>query len=259
MEQLITIGLIEIGDQIKFIFKKNAIYGTIGHGGHVLNTIIQSPNMTEIKTLFTRTYPSLTAWSEACLREGLQEENTRYASWKRVIHVRSGRTLQSLRSQLNVSTKMVGASRQDLFAEINRFADESRPVEPAESQTKRQCTHHRSASYDALRDKVLQGVGGDLIAPWLTPLDLLSVKRAFPCNWRWSATWHGGRVTDKEVAAKLVVHVKNRMSIYDMKRLYTADKVFCALEYILNYGDFVQAAYQYCHYKSIRKIERLMS
>ena len=139
------------------------------------------------------------------------------------------------------------------------LADESLPVEPVESQTKRQCTHHRSASYDALRDTVLQGVGGDLIAPWLTPLELLNVKRAFPCNWQWSATWHGGRVMDKEIAAKLVVHVKNKMSIQDMKRLYTADKVFCALEYILNHGDFVQAVYQFCHYKSIRKLERLTS
>lgn len=121
MEQLITIGLVQIGDQIRFMFKKNTINGTIGHGGHVLNTIIVCPKSTEIRTLYTRSYPSLTAWSEACLREGLQEENTRYASWKRVIHVKTGRTLQSLRSQLNVSTKMVGASRQDLFAEINRL------------------------------------------------------------------------------------------------------------------------------------------
>lgn len=121
MEQLITIGLVNIGDEIKFMFKKNTICGTIGHGGHVLNTVIKCPNAIEIGTLYTRSYPSLTAWSEACLREGLQEENTRYASWKRVIHVKTGRTLQSLRSQLNVSTKMVGASRQDLFAEINRL------------------------------------------------------------------------------------------------------------------------------------------
>ena len=121
MEQLITIGLVSIGAQIHFMFKKNKICGTIGHGGHVLHTMIQCPNAMLIKTLYTRSYPSLTAWSEACLREGLQEENTRYASWKRVIHVKSGRTLQSLRSQLNVSTKMVGASRQDLFAEINRL------------------------------------------------------------------------------------------------------------------------------------------
>ena len=121
MEQLITIGLVQIGDQIRFMFKKNRIHGTIGHGGHVLNTSIVCLDSSEIRTLYTRSYPSLTAWSEACLREGLQEENTRYASWKRVIHVKTGRTLQSLRSQLNVSTKMVGASRQDLFAEINRL------------------------------------------------------------------------------------------------------------------------------------------
>tara|TARA_B100000963_G_C22618443_1_gene668620 strand:- start:1803 stop:2303 length:501 start_codon:yes stop_codon:yes gene_type:complete len=121
MEQLITIGLLNIGDEIKFMFKKNMISGVIGYGGHVLNTIIHCPKDIQIRTLYTRSYPSLTAWSEACLREGLQEENTRYASWKRVIHVKTGRTLQSLRSQLNVSTKMVGASRQDLFAEINRL------------------------------------------------------------------------------------------------------------------------------------------
>lgn len=75
----------------------------------MLNTVIKCPNDVETRTLYTRSYPSLTAWSEACLREGLHEENTRYASWKRVIHVnvKTGRTLQSLRSQLNVSTKSI--------------------------------------------------------------------------------------------------------------------------------------------------------
>ena len=121
MEQLITIGLVNIGDEIKFMFKKNTICGTIGHGGHVLNTIIKCPNDAEIRTLYTRSYPSLTAWSEASLREGLQEENTRYASWKRVIHCPTKRTLQSLRSQANVNSKMSFASRQDLYSEINRL------------------------------------------------------------------------------------------------------------------------------------------
>ena len=121
MEQLIQIGLISIQDEITFTFKKNTITGKVGFGGHILNTQITRPDMTVVTTLMTRTYPSLTAWSEACLREGLQEENTRYASWKRVIHTKSSRTLQSLRSQLNVSAKMQAASRQDLFSEINRL------------------------------------------------------------------------------------------------------------------------------------------
>ena len=124
MEQLIAIQKILVGDPIQFVFKKNRIQGSVGHGGHILNTVIYSSKNKEIRTLYSRTYPSLTAWSEACLREGLQEENTRYASWKRVIHVPSGKTLQSLRSTLNVATKMSAASRQDLFAEINRLRQE---------------------------------------------------------------------------------------------------------------------------------------
>jgi hypothetical protein len=124
MEQLIAIQKISVGDLIQFVFKKNQIQGRVGHGGHILNTIIYSSEEKEIKSLYTRTYPSLTAWSEACLREGLQEENTRYASWKRVIHVPSGKTLQSLRSTLNVAMKMSAASRQDLFSEINRLRQE---------------------------------------------------------------------------------------------------------------------------------------
>lgn len=121
MEQLLAINLLKVGDKIAFQFKKNHIQGSVGHGGHIMKTIIKDSNGVEIRSLFTRSYPSLTAWSEACLREGLLEENTRYASWKRVIHVNTQRTLQSLRSQLNVNAKMASASRQDLYAEINRL------------------------------------------------------------------------------------------------------------------------------------------
>lgn len=124
MEQLIAIQKISVGDPIEFVFKKNRIRGCVGHGGHILNTVIYSPKGEEIRSLYSRTYPSLTAWSEACLREGLQEENTRYASWKRVIHLPTRETLQSLRSTLNVATKMSAASRQDLFSEINRLRQE---------------------------------------------------------------------------------------------------------------------------------------
>jgi len=121
MEALIKLGLIEVGDEIQFVFKKNQMVGQVGYGGQVVNTVISKADGTVVNSLTTRIYPSLTAWSEACLREGLLEEHTRYASWKRVTHVKTQRTLQSLRSQANVSTKMSQASRQDLFMEINRL------------------------------------------------------------------------------------------------------------------------------------------
>ena len=121
MEDLIRIRLVEVGDGIQFCFKKNKMLGEIGYGGHIMNTVITRADGVIVETLATRIYPSLTAWSEACLREGLLEEHTRYASWKRVIHVKTQRTLQSLRSQAHVSQKTTQASRQDLFAEINRL------------------------------------------------------------------------------------------------------------------------------------------
>ena len=121
MEELIRIGLVEINDEIQFHFKKHKMVGQVGYGGHVINTVITRADAVIVNTLMTRIYPSLTAWSEACLREGLLEEHTRYASWKRVIHVRTQRTLQSLRSQAHVSTKTTQSSRQDLFMEINRL------------------------------------------------------------------------------------------------------------------------------------------
>ena len=119
MDSLIAAKLIHIGDLIQFTFKHINIQGVVGHGGHILDTVLHGAD--EPRRLHARIYPSLTAWSEACLREGLGEENTRYASWKRVLHVASGRTLQSLRSEDNVAHKRTLASRMDLFEEINRL------------------------------------------------------------------------------------------------------------------------------------------
>lgn len=121
MEGLLQANLIKAGDAIDFMFKKFHICGMVGMGGHIVNTIITTPDGKTMRTLVNHVYPSLTAWSEACLREGLSEENMRYASWKRVRHLASDRTLQSLRAEYNIGKKGAQASRQDLYAEINRL------------------------------------------------------------------------------------------------------------------------------------------
>ena len=121
MEGLLQNRLIDVYDPIEFTFKKYKITGKVCHGGHIGNTVIVNPDGGLNLSLEGHMFPSLTSWSEACLREGLLEEGMRYASWKRVIHVPSQRTLQNLRSEYNVSVKAVQASRQDLFSEINRL------------------------------------------------------------------------------------------------------------------------------------------
>ena len=123
--------LVAVGDPVYFVFKRHVIHGVIGAGGQILQTVIESPEGVQDYVLYTHVYASLTAWSESALCEGLGEESTRYASWKRVIHAPSGKTLQALRSELNVNLKGVVASRQDLYAELNRYRLMSKVELPA--------------------------------------------------------------------------------------------------------------------------------
>jgi hypothetical protein len=136
-------------------------------------------------------------------------------------------------------------------------ADESNPTDTVESKTKRLCICNRPIVNDALRDKVFQGVGSDLIAPWLTPVELSCVKQAFRCDWDWGQTWHGGRVRDSAVAAQIVVEMSHGDKIDYCIRTFGIDNVFSALWYILPCHSFIAHAHRLKHWKSIRKLDRL--
>lgn len=135
--------------------------------------------------------------------------------------------------------------------------NESCSIESLEIKTKRLCIGHRPTVNVTIRDKVLQGVGSNLIAPWLTPDDLHSVKQAFRCDWDWGQTWHGGKVKNKKVAAKVVVHMRKGTSLEDLNSMFGADNVFSALWYILPCKEFVSSAHRLKHWQSIRKLDRL--
>ena len=136
-------------------------------------------------------------------------------------------------------------------------SDESDPIDAIESRTKRLRISDRPVVNDTLRDKVFQGVGSDLIAPWLTPNELQKVKIAFKCDWDWARTWHGGKVKDREVAAKVFVHIRQGTPIEFMNEKYGTDKVFSALWYILPCKEFILSAHKLKHWQSIRKLDRL--
>ena len=257
MEQLITIALVNIGDQIQFMFKKNKISGTIGHGGHVLHTTIHCPNTVEIRTLYTRSYPSLTAWSEACLREGLQEENTRYASWKRVYPCKKWTNITKSTEPTKRKYQNGGCFQTRSVFGDKQASNESYTVDTIESRTKRLCIRNRPVVNDTLRDKVFQGVGSDLIAPWLTPTELHCVKKTFRCDWDWGQSWYGGKVKNKAVAAQVAAFLPRGRTIIHLIDSFGADDVFSALWYILSCSEFIQATFQYGHYKSIRRLDRL--
>ena len=143
------------------------------------------------------------------------------------------------------------------FCRDKQTADESRAVDAIESRTKRLCLRNRPVVNDTLRDKVFQGVGSDLIAPWLTPMELDCVKKTFRCDWDWGQTWHGGKVKDEAVAAQVELLLSQGKTIVQLIDRFGADDVFSALWYILNCSDFVKATFQYGHLKSIRRLDRL--
>lgn len=136
-------------------------------------------------------------------------------------------------------------------------ADESDPADTIESNTKRLCIRDRQVVNVTLRDKVFQGVGSDLIAPWLTPVDLYNTKQAFPCDWDWGQTWHGGKVKDIAVAAQVVVEMLHGKNIEHSVRTFGLDNVFSALWFILPRHMFVPHAHRLKHWKSIKRLDRL--
>ena len=135
-------------------------------------------------------------------------------------------------------------------------ADESSTIDAIESRTKRLCIRDRPVVNDALRDKVFQGVGSDLIAPWLTPMDLYNVKQAMPCKWNWGQSWYGGKVRDRAVASKTAVCVSLGRDVDTIIDMFGKDNVFSALWYILSCKEFVSHAHRIKHWKSIKRLDR---
>ena len=168
------------------------------------------------------------------------------------------------RTNIAKSTKSAKRKYQDgrcfktrLVCRNQPTTDESCAIDAIESGTKRLCIRDRPAVNVTLRDKVFQGLGNDLIAPWLTPMDLHHVKKAFSCDWEWGRTWYGGKVRDKSIAAQVALHITLGKSIDAIVEMFNSDCVFSALWYILPCHTFVTHAHRLKHWKSIRRLDRL--
>lgn len=122
MNQLVNEGLVQVGDAIEFKTKNCVFRATVGLGGHIQNTTVLKDSVPISKHSIQRVvFSSLTAWSSACVQLVTKKNHTRYASWKRVHHVRTGMTLASIRRTLKVMVRKTKASRKSLYAELNRL------------------------------------------------------------------------------------------------------------------------------------------
>ena len=98
LNDMLLAELIKIGDTIEFTFKGNTFTAKILRGG-LIGKCQQQTLHEDAKNVLTNTvgFSSLTAWTESCLQDLLEEYYNRYSSWKRLFHQESKRSMSDLR------------------------------------------------------------------------------------------------------------------------------------------------------------------
>ena len=120
---LLLLKLVHEDDTVFFTFKGNHFHALILRGG-LIGECYLTTNGNTIKILTGITaFTSLTAWTEACLQDVLEEYYTRYSSWKRVNHKQSKRSMGDLRDQCKLLSKKRKRDEEvpELYKEIFRL------------------------------------------------------------------------------------------------------------------------------------------
>tara|TARA_B100000214_G_scaffold369162_2_gene341786 strand:+ start:332 stop:1162 length:831 start_codon:yes stop_codon:yes gene_type:complete len=115
------------GDKIFFTFKKHKFSANITNAGLIHNVLWEAPGKVGIQIFRTRTFESLTDWTETCIQEKLDEYHTRYSAWRRVRHLKSNKPMETLykdyqRMKLN-SGKMNKLTTQEMQQLISLNAE----------------------------------------------------------------------------------------------------------------------------------------
>lgn len=124
LSDMINHGVIKVGDAVEFTFKTNQFSAIILRGGLIGQCKLKGVHDRDYVPILEKTvaYSSLTAWTEACLQDIMDEYYTRYSSWKRVTHRESKRSMGDLRDQCKLlETKHKQDDTVELYKEILRL------------------------------------------------------------------------------------------------------------------------------------------
>ena len=118
-------GTLKKNDEIYFTFKQNKFSAIIKSSGLISDTTWKQPNSIEKKIFITRSFESLTDWTETCIQEKLDEYHTRYSAWRRVRHARSGRPMEQIykeynRNKLLKSVKKLSVNEYQQLVSLNQ-------------------------------------------------------------------------------------------------------------------------------------------
>ena len=121
---IIKHGLINVGDSIEFYFKQYYFTAKILRGGLLSECRMKRPNSNSYENILSHvsSFSSLTAFTEACLQDILEEYYTRYSSWKRVTHCETKQSMGEIRDRCKLLTNTVKQEDiSELYKEINRL------------------------------------------------------------------------------------------------------------------------------------------
>jgi hypothetical protein len=124
LNDMILYGVVKVGDSIEFTFKSNHFKAKLLRGGLIGECKLKGVHEREFTPVLQKTvaFSSLTAWTEACLQDIMDEYYTRYSSWKRVTHHESKRSMGDLRDQCKlIQPKNRQEDTVELYKEILRL------------------------------------------------------------------------------------------------------------------------------------------
>ena len=121
---IIKSGLINVGDSVEFTFKKYYFSAKIIRGGLLSECKMRRPNSLTLEPILEHvtSFSSLTAFTEACLQDILEEYYTRYSSWKRVTHLETKQSMGEIRDRCKLTAGTVKSEDiLELYKEIHRL------------------------------------------------------------------------------------------------------------------------------------------
>lgn len=126
LPDLLRYGLVAMGDELHFSFKNSEFSACLLDGG-ILSRCTWLRAGDEKPVFMDRAgFTSLTDWCDSCIQELLSEYVTRFSSWKRVKHKRTGAPMSMLRARINElrpdtgSADTVESLQRDLLRERRR-------------------------------------------------------------------------------------------------------------------------------------------
>lgn len=158
-------------------------------------------------------------------------------------------------------TKSIKRKYKDERCQSPRFVlgDQSLTVDgyaAAEStqHRKKRCVHDGRSSNDTGSYRVLQALGSDVIAHWLTPMDMYNVKCAFRNDWKWARVWRGCRVKSPEASAKVRVCLELGYDVQDIHAAWGTRSLMDGVYRYLTDTECERLALEYNDIRILRKL-----